>query len=109
LLTKRRDILLQRVKSVALHLQFGEGYIRTDTLPTAFNQLLDAELQLAKTKEQRLIPYKRRLDNMRMLEHEYKIKNEDGILARHDVLWATALRLQAEIDLHREQHPLSIE
>lgn len=101
LLTKRRDALNSQCEMVLRRHQSG---IATQTSVIAVsNQLLDAELQLAKTKKQRLSLYKTHLDRLRELEKLAKERYEAGVGPENDVLEAKAARLQAEIDLHREQ------
>jgi outer membrane protein TolC len=82
---------------------YTAGSVSLTTILAGRDQLLDAELQLAKTKEQRLTLYQERLDNMRALEDAVKKRYEAGQSTLESKLSATAARLQAEIDLLREQ------
>ena len=101
LLTKRRDTLKQRVD--VLEQMHADGSLSLTAVLAGRDQLLDAELQLAKTKEQRLTLYQKRLDNMRALEDMVKKRYEAGQITLDSTLSARAARLQAEIDLLREQ------
>ena len=99
LLTKRRDTLKTRVD--VLEQMHADGRLPLTTVVAGRDQLLDAELQLAKTKEQRLLLYQKRIENMRALEDTIKRRYENGRSSLESALSATAARLQAEIDLLR--------
>ena len=101
LLTERRDTLAKRLAT--LETKSAQGQLKIDAVIAARDQLLDAELQLAKTKEQRLAIFQKRIDNMRELEDSVKLQNENGLATPESLLAATAARLQAEIDLVRER------
>ena len=101
LLTQRRDVLKQRVDT--LESRSAEGSIQIDVVLHARDQLLDAELQLVKTKAERLALFQKRIDNMRFLEDSVKQRYEAGITLPENFFAATAARLQAEIDLAKEQ------
>ena len=101
LLTKRRDTLKERAD--VLEQMYTDGSVSLTTILAGRDQLLDAELQLVKTKEQRLTLYQKRLDNMRALEDTVKKRYEAGQSTLESKLSATAARLQAEIDPLREQ------
>ena len=101
LLTKRRDTLQMRVELLEQRLAQSDAMI--DSVVTARNQLLDANLQLATTKNQRLDILRKRIENMRGLEDATKQRHEDGKTTMVSVLAVTAGRLQAEIDLAREK------
>ncbi len=100
LLTERRDTLAKRV--VTLETKFAQGQLIIDAVIAARDQLLDAELQLVKTKKQRVAIYQKRIDNMRELEDSVKRRLDNGLATPESLLSATAARLQAEIDLVRE-------
>ena len=101
LLTKRRDTLKTRVE--VLEQMHANGRLNLTTVLAGRDQLLDAELQLSKTKEQRLTLYQMRIENMRAIEDTVKRRYENGRSSLESVLSATAARLQAEIDLLRAQ------
>ena len=101
LLGQRRDVLLQLVE--ALEHQFSQGLCQVDSVVAAREQFLDAELQLASGKTERLEILQKKVDNMRELEDFMKIRHQDGRTTLENVLSATAARLQAEIDLVREK------
>ena len=100
LLTERRDILATRVDMLAM--QYASGATTLDTLVRSRDQLFDAELQLVKEKDQRVLLYQKRLDNMRELENTLKGQFNAGKCTLEATLSVTAGRLQAEIDLLRE-------
>lgn len=101
LLTQRRDTLAERVK--VLKRQHTAGTMTVDSFLSARDQLLDAELELATGTEQRLKLYRERLNNMRKLEDAVKQRFEVGAGTLESTLSTTAARLQAKIDLLREQ------
>lgn len=101
LLQERRDTLAKRV--AALEMQLGHGELKIDSVIAARGDLLEAELQLAKTKNRRVEIFMKRIDNMRELENSVKLQFENGLATNESYLAATAARLQAEIDLIREQ------
>ena len=101
LLTQRRDTLEKRVE--VLEYMLAQGKVEATAVFAARDQLLDAELQLAETKEQRLALHRTRIDNMRELEELIKRRHKAGQSPLEAALSTTAARLQAEIDLLREQ------
>lgn len=103
LLKERRDVLAKRIELLRARYAVGTGNDTLSSLFTAMDQLLLAELQLANSREQRVTLTHKRLDNMRELERSVKQRFEAGTGSTDEVLSATAARLQAEIDLLREQ------
>jgi hypothetical protein len=101
LLQERRDVLAERVS--VLEKRYAGGTTSVRTVLKAKDQLLDAELQLATTKDQRMVLYRKRRDNLRRLEDFVKKLYEGGQCEFERTLSVTASRLQADIDLLREQ------
>ncbi len=96
---ERRDVLLQRV--ALLEKGYAAGETNLETVLAARDQLLQAELQLITTKEERITIYQKRLDNMCALEKVVKQLFDAKECPQDAMLAATAARLQAEIDLAR--------
>lgn len=101
LLKERCDVLAKRIEFVRAMYEGGRGDL--NSLFTAMDQLLLAKLELADSKEQRVTLTRERLDNLRELEKVVKQRFEAGTCSTEEMLSATAARLQAEIDLLREQ------
>ena len=102
LLTKRRDVLQHLVDTYEKKL--SQGRTQVDPVVAAREQLLDAKLQLATSKKQRLEICQKRIDNMWRLETAMKLRSEAGQTTLESLLLARAGRLQAEIDLAREKN-----
>ena len=69
----------------------------------ARNAVLDAELELASTRKERVELYRKRVESLRELEEIASERHKHAIISIEELLLATAARLQAEIDLFREQ------
>ena len=76
-----------------------------DRVVAAENDLLDAELQLASSKQERVKLCQKRIENLRFLEKILTQRFAQGGSSMEDRLVATAARLQAEIDCLRQQLP----
>ncbi len=100
LMIQRRDVLLQLVKT--LEMKFSQGLCRVDSVVAARAQLLDAELELATTKDARLKILHKQIKNLRELEDSLKIRHQAGQVPSDTLLSARAARLKAEIALARE-------
>ena len=112
-LEERRDTLKSRVKALETRLEVGVGDI--DLVCKARIDLLDAELQLADTKARRIELLKSRVEKFQQLEKTAKVRQgapppppqpgrPPGVIDSTDQLYlAMAARMQAEIDLLREQ------
>lgn len=101
LLTERRDVLAQRVELLErLHEQ---GAIDYERLFSARDQLLEAELELATDKSERIALLGQRVEQMRTLEELLESRFGGGQVTETAALEATAARLQAQIELMRER------
>ena len=98
---KRRDTLKQRVE--ALQKKRNEGGIEITAAIRAREDLYLAELELVSEKTKRVDLSRQRLENLVNLESVFAARYKNGIGPFEDKLVATAARLQAEIDLLREQ------
>jgi outer membrane protein TolC len=101
LLVERRDTLRKLLGAVTVQHRAGQTTI--NKVIQAQNGLLDAELQLADTKEERIRIHEKRLENSRNLENLVEHQHAAAAVAIDQVLVAKAARLQAEIDLLRAQ------
>jgi outer membrane protein TolC len=98
---ERRETLRQLVKAAEQHYRSGNT-----TLPSvirASNLLLEAELEAAKTKAERIALYEKMVENLRELEKVAEAGYKAGVRPMDDVLEARAARLKAEIQLAREK------
>jgi hypothetical protein len=102
LLKEKRDILQKKMD--LLKKQFQSGTVTFDSVILATNQLLDAEFDLAATKEERIVICEKKLKNAQEYERIIKDKHKSGfqVLATA-VLDARAACLDAEIQLIREK------
>lgn len=102
LMVERRNVLTKLVE--VLRARHQMGLINADVVFRAQNELLSAELALAKTREDRLTALKSQLTNYQAMEQRalelQKVGQRGGDTEL--VLAATAARLQAEIELLRE-------
>lgn len=101
LLVERRDTLRQLLDAVTARHRVGQATI--NQVLRAQSGLLHAELQLANTREDRVRIREERLKTARELESVSKHQYEAAAAPRDSWLEAKAGRLQAEIDLLREQ------
>ena len=102
LMEERRDAL-QKIVEV-FKSKYDRGMVKIDTVYRAQNDLLNAELDLATTKGDRVAIMKKQLENFQSMESRalelQKIGAQGGEV--EVVLTATAARLQAEIQWLRE-------
>lgn len=96
LMLERRDILLKIVEAIKTRYEAGD--IKIDAVYRAQSDVLNAELELAKTREDRLAALKSQLALCQSMEQEARVQQK----AIESVLTATAARLQAEIQILRE-------
>ena len=100
-LTERRDTLRQIVNIVESRRSQGDETI--DNVIKARNELLDAELDIAKTRAERVRIREEQVKNFRNLENVLTRRHESGgEITNVEVLVAKAVRLEAEIALLRE-------
>jgi hypothetical protein len=106
LLQERRD-LCQEVVKVYEEI-WKSGRVVPPRLLTDFSsRLLDADLALARTADERLKAYQTHLERLKGVEQELqsRAKKEEGIYTTADNLIARAARLEAEILLLRARGP----
>lgn len=101
LLKERRDTLKQLVKIVEA--RYRNGAATEESVIQASLQLQQAELDLAKTRRERIAICKRTVELLRKQEKIAQARFEAARGTREDVLSARAARLQAEIQMLREQ------
>jgi outer membrane protein TolC len=101
LLKERVDTLRHLVE--ILDAQSQSGVVTKETVILASNQLLDAELELAKTKADRVALHEKLVGNLRRLEEFANGQYRDGRCTLDGPLRAKAARLKAEIQLLREK------
>ena len=101
LLKERRDTLQQLVESTEA--LYRSGVAPLDSLLRATDELLAAQLELAKSKEERIAIHRERLKNARRLEHHSETIYKEGRASVTEYLRAKAARLKAEIELARER------
>ncbi|MBP88543.1 MAG: hypothetical protein CMJ64_17815 [Planctomycetaceae bacterium] len=112
LLEERRDTLSERLDALENMREVGLG--DADVVVSARIDVLDAELELAATKAERIEVLKKRLRSFRELEdwarhsrrllHAHRARTtRTAVDAAGDMLLAKAARMQDEIDLLREE------
>jgi hypothetical protein len=102
LMLERRDTLLKIVET--FRSRYERGTMKIDAVYRAQSDLLNAELDLAKTREERLAALNSQLANCQAIEARALELQKVGALGGEVefVLTATAARLQAEIQILRE-------
>ncbi len=106
--TRLNALLKERCKVLQSRVDFLEqsrenGSTDLPTVIEARDELLNAELQMATVPQQRMVIHRQRVDNLQTLEEFTKLRFENGECTHAEILEATAARLQAEIDMLREQ------
>jgi len=97
---QQRALLLQEAVDLAV-IRYRQGESRYDVVLSLQRDLLDAELQLATNREQRIAVYRRLVDNMTTAEKVARQLYEAKEVSQIDYLRAKAARLQAQIDLEK--------
>ncbi len=92
LLSQRRDTLQELVDFVEL--QYREGHAQLDAVVRASESLIDAQLDLAVDKPERIALRERRVENMKRLEELAKASRDVARVNNAEVLTATATRLK---------------
>jgi hypothetical protein len=102
LLKERRETLRQLVET--LEGQWRAG-LTDGQMPAlhAKNELLDAELDLAKTREERITVREKMVANLKVIEKTAEIQQRMGTTTPDTLLRAKAARLKAEAQLLREK------
>jgi hypothetical protein len=99
LLKERRDTLGQLV---ALGEEsYRQGETGQDSVIRGYDSFLEAELDLATDKSERIALYEKRVDNIKKLEHITMLLRQANEAGQVDVLAAKAARLKAEIEFLR--------
>jgi hypothetical protein len=99
LLSQRRGVLKERFDIIkAGHDDGRHSYKR---VISAQDMLLNAELELASTKADRIEIYRKRIENFRFLEELATARVKKALATADEKLLATANRIQAEIDCIR--------
>ncbi len=103
-----QELMARRVKvlrdlSERLELAYKQGGIALDDYLDKKNELLDAELELAANGTDRTEIRRRFLASMDQLERMIELGVDAGKFVEADLLTATAVRLEAEIELRRER------
>jgi outer membrane protein TolC len=101
LLQQRRDTLRQLVKVVTV--EYQQGISGFESVYRASDQLIGAELDLAKNAEARIAILQRRVELMKNLFSLVDAKHKAGQGTTAQLLTAKAALLEAQIDLLREQ------
>jgi hypothetical protein len=101
LLKQRRDTLQEMVDFAEE--QYRAGHVQQDAVVRASESLIEAELDLATDKTERIALRERRLEIMKRMEEYTKAQREVAKANNAEVLAATAERLKAEIELLRER------
>lgn len=101
LLQARVETLRQHVEQRRIHFEAGE--IISEDYARSLRQLLDAELDAARDPAERIAICERHVELLKSYEAMVDERFQFGELPRADLLAAQADRLQAEIQLLREQ------
>ena len=101
LLTQRRDTLRKLVDGVKE--QYRMGVTRFESVARATDQMIEAELELAKDRKSRLAILQRRVELMKQLFAIVDLKFKCGQTTQVQVLSAKAALLQSQIQLARER------
>ena len=101
LLKQRREILEQLVKVTTEH--YGAGQTTIESVIRAWDQLLNAKLELAEDRSARVAIHEQRTKVLKDFEKIAQAQFRAGAATQEDVLTARAARLEAEIQLLREQ------
>lgn len=100
---ERREVL--KVRAETVEKLVGIAMSTPEELIAAREDLLDAELELATSSEQRIGVLQRKLENAKQLEAVMTAKKQAGKGTEAEVLLAKAHRLGVEIELAKEQEP----
>ena len=101
LLFQRRDVLRELLDFVTAHHELGT--VTLADVVQARNGWLEAELDVARTREERVQIHERRVKNWRDLESLTRQDFAAGTATPKEMLVAKAARLKAEIELLREK------
>ena len=101
LMEERRDALDKAV--TILSSMYRVGTATFDQVVSAMAKLADAELELAKTKDERIAVYRKQVESWRDAEKVCQARLQAGTATEVNVLEAKSERLKAEIQLLRER------
>lgn len=101
LLKERREVLQQRAAMVEA--RFRAGTASFHEVATAANDLMYAELAIARMSEDRIAIYEKIIANLRRLESAVGERVRAGQATRDDLLLAKAARLKVQIELAQER------
>jgi outer membrane protein TolC len=101
LLKQRRDTLRELVDY--LEAAFRQGVGSAESVALASSELLDAELDMAQSKAERIAIREKMVENLKEQEKMVEARNQAGMSRPGEMLRARAGRLKAEIDLLREK------
>ncbi len=101
LLKQRRDVLREQVKASTHRYRSGEAAI--GPILEAMSKLVEAELDLAAGAQERIALRQKQVQIAQDVEELAQARHRVAESAIDEVLGARAARLQAEIDLYREQ------
>ena len=101
LLNERREVLRKLVD--AAEQRYRAGAATLEAAIRASNQLLEAELELADTKAERIAVHEKLVGNLQRLEQVAEARRAAAAAALEEVLEAKAARLKGEITLLRER------
>lgn len=101
-LLKERQATLQQLVEVVT-VEYRNGATEFDSVVRATDQLLDAELALAKNTEARITILKKRVELMKSLFAMVETRFEAAQVSRSQLLAAKAALLKSQIRLAREQ------
>ncbi len=111
LLEARRDTLKELAGVVEMHpvtVEHGRRLAaRFADVLEVNTQLLQAELECARSAEERIACFERALEAQRKIERRLVAMAETGSVVPSDVFIATAARMKAEIELTREKNSAS--
>ena len=100
LLEELRDTRRQIVEWIEL--RYSQGNASLDNVIQARIELLDAELDIAKTKAERVRVREEQVKNFLELENLLTQRHKNGEITNVEILAVKAVRLEAEIQLLRE-------
>ena len=101
LLRESRDAFKQ-ILAIA-KMQYEEHSVSLDGVLQASIQLLDAELQLVTSRDERVRLHEKRVKNFKELEDVARRGHDAGTVTMKKVLLAKTMRIHAEIDLLQEK------
>lgn len=102
LLEARRDTMKELVRIKESASEVGAGSVRE--VAVANIALAEAELELARSKDQRIAILEQLLERQRELEQVQQAMRDSGAGQHEDFFAAKAARLKAEIELHKARN-----